>query len=215
MDGQKATDDVEVQKRLEKILKEVNESYKEQLESSFKVTAEGGLQGLLKTPDKLMEMILKIKLRLYPAKFRFGIGFGEISDPDKMDHGGGSAYHLARQMMNEVRRIQSGKKALHADMQFGHMDRPASLDALNAGVCLMHFIEVGWTDKQRENIEASLFLKLNQSEIALKKNVNQSTVHRSLTAAGFYEYERAYLEFQRQLNRMGQDVQAVSNLSID
>ena len=203
MDSKEAIDYIEMQKKLKKIIKEVNERYEEQLQSGFKVTTEGGIQGLLKSPDKLLEILLKIKFKLYPVKLRFGIGFGDVLEPMQIGSEEGSAYHLARQMISEVKRMQLGKKALHADMQFGHVDRPPSLDALNAGVCLMHFIEIGWTDKQRENIFDSLFLGLNQSEIALKKKVHQSTVHRSLTAAGFYEYERAFLEFQRHLNEIG------------
>ena len=206
VESKETIDYLEAQKNLKKIVKEVNELYEEQLEKGFKVTTEGGIQGLLKSPENLLEILLKIKFKLYPVKLRFGIGFGGVTEPEKADADEGSAYHLARQMISEVKRMQSGKKALHADMQFGHVDRPPSLDALNAGVCLMHFIEVGWTSKQRENISDSLFLKLNQSEIAIKKKVHQSTVHRSLTAAGFYEYERAFLEFQRHINEIGKQV---------
>lgn len=197
----------EIQKKLKKIIKDVNEFYEEQIQNGFTVTTEGGIQGLLKSPEKLLEILLKVKFKLHPVKLRFGIGFGEVGETEKMGAGEGSANHLARQMISEVKRMQLGKKALHADMQFGHVDRPSSLDALNAGVCLMHFIEVGWTDKQRENIFDSLFLRLNQSEIALKKKVHQSTVHRSLTAAGFYEYERAFLEFQRHLDGLSRQAE--------
>ena len=205
VDSKEAMDSLEVQKLFKKTLSEINEEYQDQLKSNFKGSVADGLDGLLRTPEKVLEILLKIKLRLYPMKFRFGIGFGGVSDSERESSGDESAYHLARLMISEVKRMQSGKKALHADMQFGHVDRPPSLDALNAGVCLMHFIEVGWSEKQRENIQDSLFLKLNQSQIALKRNVNQSTVHRSLTSAGFYEYERAYLEFQRYLNQIGQN----------
>lgn len=206
VESKEAVDELEMQKNLKKIVRHINELYEEQLQRGFNVSAKGEIVGLLKSPENLLEILLKIKFKLYPVKLRFGIGFGDVTEPEKRGADEGAAYHIARQMISEVKRMQLGKKALLADMQFGHVDRPSSLDALNAGVCLMHFIEVGWTDKQRENIFDSLFLKLNQSEIALKKKVHQSTVHRSLTAAGFYEYERAFLEFQRHLNEIGRKV---------
>lgn len=190
---------------LRQVLQEINKTYQDQMASDFSLTLGDEFQGVLKAPEKILEILFQIKFRLHPLKIRFGVGFGQIStaiDPAQSIGADGPAYYVARQMISEVKRIQSGKKALHVDMQFGHAERTGCLDALNAGLCLMHFIESGWTNKQRENIKDSLFSDLNQSQLALKKGLNQSTIHRSLTSAGYYEYERAYREFQLQLNRI-------------
>lgn len=194
----------DAQKKLKAVLTEINEVYQTQLASRFSVTLGDEFQGLLNSSENILKLLFAIKFKLHPIKVRFGIGFGEIVteiDPLESIGADGPAYHAARKSINEVKRTESGKKALACDMMFGGKDQDECLESVNSGLCLIRFMEVHWSDKQRENIYDSLFNDLNQSEIARKKGLNQSTVHRSLSSAGYYEFEKAFKDFQRLLNR--------------
>lgn len=199
----------DVQKRLKGLLREINQGYGQELASCFSVTLGDEFQGLLKKPEKLLEILFLIKFRLYPVKARFGVGFGDITtdiDPRQSIGADGPAYHAARNMINEVKRQEGGKKALKGDIRLGRSVPDECLDALSAGLALMHHLETGWTDKQRENISDSLLKGLNQSEIAQERGLYQSTIHRSLVSAGYYEFEGAFHDFQRLLNRQWREL---------
>lgn len=194
----------DAQVKLKAVLQEINEDYQEQLASRFSVTLGDEFQGLLKSPENILKLLFELKYRLAPLKVRFGIGFGEIlTDIDPLESIGadGPAYHAARKMINEVKRTESGKKSLACDILFGHKDQDECLDALNSGLCLIRFMESHWSQKQLDNIYDSFYRGLNQSEIARARGLNQSTVHRSLSSAGYYEFEKALRDFQRLLDR--------------
>ena len=199
----------DAQNKLKAILNEINETYKDQLASRFSVTLGDEFQGLLNSSENILKLLFELKYRLYPIKVRFGIGFGDILtqiNPLESIGADGPAYHAARKMINEVKRTESGKKSLVCDIMFGVKDQDECLEALNSGLCLIHFMETHWSDKQRDNIYDSLYHNLNQSEIARKRGLNQSTVHRSLSSAGYYEYEKAIRDFQRLLDRKWRDL---------
>ncbi len=190
-----------VQEELRALLNEINGEYQDELASRFSLTLGDEFQGVLKGPDRLLMLLVRIKLRLWPITVRFGVGLGEITtriDPAASIGADGPAYHMARAMITEVKRAQTGKKALRLDTAIGQAG-VGPLRAINAGLCLLHFMETDWTVRQREHIRDSLLGGLNQSEIALRRGVNQSTIQRSLGSAGYYEYEMALAQFQQEL----------------
>lgn len=193
----------DVQNQLKKILVEINETYEDELASSFIITLGDEFQGLLQAPGSLLRILFEIKEELYPVKVRFGVGLGKITteiDPSQSLGADGPAYHAARAMINEVKREEKGKRARTTDIMVGRTVQDEALTAVNAGLTLMHFMEESWTDKQRENISDSILRGLNQSEIAEMRGLYQSTIHRSLVSAGFYEYEQAFRDFQLLIN---------------
>lgn len=199
----------DVQNQLKSVLADLNETYREELASRFTITLGDEFQGLLKAPQQLLRILFEIKYRLYPVRVRFGVGFGEITteiDPSQSLGADGPAYHAARSMIGEVKREEKGKRARATDILLGRPVMDEVLTAVNAGLTLMHFMEEGWTDKQRENIRDSLLKGLNQSEIAEQRGLYQSTIHRSLVSAGFYEYEQAFRDFQLLINRVWRDL---------
>ncbi len=194
----------EAQKKLNEVLEAINEKYGESLASRFSITLGDEFQGLLNSSEQLFRLLFEIKYQLFPLKVRFGVGLGDITtaiDPLESIGADGPAYHAARKMISEVKRTESGKKSLICDLMVGVKEQDECLEAVNSGLCLLHFMEAHWSDKQRENIYDSLFNGLNQSEIARRRGLNQSTVHRSLSSAGYYEYEKALKDFQRLLDR--------------
>lgn len=200
----------DVQKHLKSVLKDINETYQEELASSFTITLGDEFQGLLKVPQPLLRILFEIKDNLYPVKVRFGVGLGEITtdiDPSQSLGADGPAYHAARSMISEVKREEKGKRARATDIMLGRSGKDECLTAVNAGLTLMRFMEESWTDKQRENISDSILKGLNQSEIAEMRGLYQSTIHRSLVSAGFYEYEQAFQDFQLLINSVWRDLE--------
>ncbi len=199
----------DVQKQLKVALEDISETYQDQLASSFTITLGDEFQGLLKEPQMLLRILFEIKSRIHPVKVRFGVGLGEITteiDPLQSIGADGPAYHVARSMIGEVKREETGKHSRATDIMLGRSLKDERLTAVNAGLTLMHFMEVGWTDKQRDNIIDSLLKGLNQSEIADQRGLYQSTIHRSLVSAGFYEYEQAFRDFQLLINSIWRDL---------
>lgn len=198
-----------VQKKLVSALDEINELFEAHLASRFSITLGDEFQGVLHSPEQAMAVLFRLKYLLFPVRIRFGVGLGEIStqiNPKESLGADGPAYHAARQMIQEVRRAESGKKSLSCDIRIGAVPEAECLETINAGLCLMHYMETHWTEKQRENIQDSLLSGLNQTEIARRRGLNQSSVHRSLKSAGYYEYEYAYRELQMQLSRIFQEL---------
>lgn len=196
-----------VQEKLRSLLHTINDEYQDDLASRFSLTLGDEFQGVLKRPDRLLKLLVRIKLHLWPITVRFGVGIGEITttiDPAASIGADGPAYHAARAMITEVKRAQTGKKALRLDTAIGQAGAEP-FHALNAGLCLLHFVETDWTTRQREHIGDSLLGGLNQSEIALRRGVNQSTIQRSLDSAGYYEYAMALARFQQELDNRWRD----------
>ncbi len=179
------------QLRFKEILDEVNVIYKNDIASKFTITLGDEFQGLLVTPIKILEIINYIKFRIYPVRSRFGIGIGEINtriDPDESLGADGPAYHRARNMINFIKKNEKSKKTALGDIRIDIGKGSPIIESVNSTLNLLYFIESRWTLKQRNSIMDSYYYGLTQGEIAEKSGLNQSTVHRSLKASGYFEY---------------------------
>lgn len=196
------------QTKLNEVLETINRDYAEDIASKFTITLGDEFQGLLKKPDRLLRIVTEIKWALTPVKARFGIGFGEIQtaiNPEASIGADGPAYHLARQMIQEIRATETGKHAMNCNLMLAWQGGSPVLTAINGGLRLMAFLESDWTEKQRANVMDSYLGGLNQSQIADKRQLNQSTVQRSLVGAGYYEYEFALRTFQNSIDSLWEE----------
>jgi len=187
---------VEIQKKLKKVLEEINNEFDASIASKFTITLGDEFQGLLKLPNNLLDIIEKIKLNLYPIRIRFGIGNGDIiTEINKEASIGadGPAYHNARKMIDEIRKSEKSKMKIDSDIKmlsdadFNCMND----DLINAVFLLSSYIESKWTDRQREVIIDFIKYKDNQRKSADRLGVKQSTVQRLLKNSGFYNYLHA------------------------
>ncbi|MFB0918271.1 MAG: SatD family protein [Clostridiaceae bacterium] len=177
--------------RFKEILDEINVIYKNDIASNFTITLGDEFQGLLVTPVKTLEIINYIKFRIYPVRSRFGVGVGEITtniNPDESLGADGPAYHRARNMINFIKKNEKSKKTAMGDIRFDVGIGSSAIESVNSTLNLLYFIESRWTPKQRKSIMDSYYYGMTQGEIAEKSGLNQSTVHRSLKASGYFEY---------------------------
>ncbi len=57
----------------------INTKYHSVIAAKFTITLGDEFQGLLSSPEVLMDIVDYIKVHLHPIKVRFGIGFGDMS----------------------------------------------------------------------------------------------------------------------------------------
>lgn len=95
-----------MQKKLNKILGEVNELYDSDISAKFIITLGDEFQGLLNKGEHILDMIQYIQKKMYPVKIRFGIGIGEISTEiyhEAAIGADGPAYYAAREVLEKIR----------------------------------------------------------------------------------------------------------------
>lgn len=192
-----------IQNKLEKILHEINLKYSGCIASNFAITLGDEFQGLLRDTGNLMNIIEIIKFELFPVKIRFGVGIGQIyTKIDKNFPLGadGPAYHNARKMIEEIKKLEKRKMRYVADIKIGLDENLTSESLINVSLSLCSFIEEKWTPRQREIIYEFLMYENNQITVAKKFGVSQSTVQRILKSSGFYNYLYARNEISRYLN---------------
>lgn len=190
------------QEELKGILKHVNEEFKDEIASAFVLTLGDEFQGLLKSPQKLFPILWTIAWHNLDLHVRFGVGLGAITteiDPTMSIGADGPAYYAARAMIEEIRERETGKHIVASNLRLAFAEQPEATQLINVTLQFMSFLEKNWTLKQKENVRDSLLLDLNQSELSLRRNVNQSTIQRSLASAGFVEYCQGAQAIKEQL----------------
>lgn len=185
----------ETQKKLEAILKGINQKYGGDIVSKFTITLGDEFQGLLSSGTNVIKIITEIENRLHPVKMRFGIGVGEISTQINHDlaiGADGSSYYEARRAVEYLKQSEKKKQSAVADIRlevFGR--RQDSADLVNTILSLMSALERSWTGRQRQTIWAMLEEPDSQVNVAKRLGVQQSTVQKSLSGSHFYTYRGA------------------------
>ncbi len=192
------------QNRLKQILEHINNKFDKLIASDFMITLGDEFQGLLENPDSVIDIIECIKMKMSPVSIRFGIGIGDINTAIQrnMPFGtDGPAYHRARKMIDELKNAEKSKARSDADVKI--QSEKSSVDRLvNVSLALCSFIEKKWTRKQREAISDYLSFGDSQTQTANRLGVSQSTIQRSLSSSGFYNYLYAKREIQNALKNM-------------
>ena len=179
------------QKKLAEVLEQINMDFSSTIAANFIITLGDEFQGLLTSPQHLLDILSRIKFRLFPVKVRFGIGAGMIETEINREMAigaDGPAYHHARSAINDIKTGEKGKMSTSMDTKIGAELDSAILDLVNSNLCLCTFIESKWTSKQRILIEEDMLSDQSQREIASKFNLAQSSVQRRFKNAGYYDY---------------------------
>lgn len=199
-----------VQMELFKILERVNEKYAEHIEAKFLITIGDEFQGLLNTPEKLLEIVDFIQMRFYPEKLRFGIGFGEITTHinNAMAIGAdGPAYYIARKAIEKVKMNEKGKERPEKNILIYNADNNhvEEYDLINSTLSLCSLIENRWSEKQREVIAKLMELDFSQTELANDMGIAQSSIHRRIDASGYYSYIEARKSLKNYIMKIWED----------
>ena len=193
-DSKKIEDRAGFQKKLGELLAKINTDYACTIAANFIITIGDEFQGLLASPQYILNIIERIKFGLYPVRVRFGIGGGGIETEiiREMAIGAdGPAYHHARKMISEIKTGERGKMSTSTDIKISGCFEPSVHELINSNLSLCSFIESKWTKKQRMLIEDSTLSNKSQREIAAKFGISQSSVQRRLKSAGYYDYIHA------------------------
>ncbi len=189
--SRKINDRYQVQEQLGQVLREINEEFDSDIAAKFLVTLGDEFQGLLKSARPIVRIVEKIMLRMYPVKIRFGIGFGDISTKINREMAigaDGTAYHHARKMVNEIKRLEKGRMSDNTSVMVGAEGKRSVIDLINNTFRLVSFVQEKWTTKQVRLILETIICENNQREVAGRLGVVQSTVQRGLKSSGYYTY---------------------------
>lgn len=195
-DSKKINNRNEVQKKLIKVLDQINEKYNEDISSNFIVTLGDEFQGLLCNGANTMQIIFEIERRMYPVKLRFGVGIGEISTDiiREMSIGAdGPGYYNARTAIEILKNDEKRNQTNPADIRFEITgDNQASTTMINIILSLMTVIKETWTERQREIIWDMMEHQDSQSDVARRLSIKQPTVQKSLSKGKYYAYKDAF-----------------------
>ncbi len=181
----------ELQNKISITLNEINSKYSSVIAANFIITLGDEFQGLMTSPEFIIDAIEKIKYEIYPVNARFGVGIGGIDtaiNKNMAIGADGPAFHYARNMINEIKLNEKGKMSDSTHIKIYAEEKKSIVDLINSNLTLCSFIENKWTKKQRDLIQESIKENRSQRVIAAEYNLAQSSVQRRLKTAGFYDY---------------------------
>ncbi len=158
----------DVMKKLTNVLTDLNEEYKELFVTPFELTIGDEFQGLLKDASNLIEIIYKLRYKMYPINIRFGIGVDEKGSGDK--HGAtGKVWFRARDAVMFLK-LEGKKRKLKAQAPIilNTSDNPVK-DLVNETLNSLYFIEQSWTGEDYQVMR----MTVNQQGFTLKPNIEE------------------------------------------
>lgn len=197
----------EFQAQLVACLERVNRAYRDTLASSFTITLGDEFQALFKSPSSMFQALDEISFTLYPVRIRYGIGLGEITteiNPELSIGADGPAYWNAREAIQTVHRNNDyGRSNIHVISDYPDVALPLVNELLKASA----MIAANWRLTQVEVIRALLEEKLwtakfDQSNLARKLNISDSTLTRRMASSGIKLYLRSRGEAEAALERI-------------
>lgn len=201
--SEQSPDRGQTQRKLIRIAEQINRSYANQLAANFVVSSGDAIQGLLANADSCCEILLDLELGLYPSEIRFGLGIGKVStpiNPSNSNEIDGQVYHLARRMLDQVKRNEASQERVLTNYLLAGADFE-SFQMENALFSLISVLKKRWTERQMEVIKAHLSTGMNRNETVRQLGVDPSTVSRSLMASHFFSYLSAAQALNQAIER--------------
>lgn len=204
----------EIQKRLKNLLDDINKKYHEYIASKFIITLGDEFQGLLKNPDKAIEIISYIEIGLLSVEVRFGIGIGAISTDINYENSSevdGPAYHRAREMISRIECIEKQYTERISNVMISstddkHQSKNYCIDELlNSILSVCTALKSKWTERQKEIILTYLSNGQNQYKTANALSIGQSSVNKALKSAKYYTYKYAMETIEKYLSKFGRE----------
>ena len=207
--SKKLKDRWEVQMNIRAVLDEINRTYHEDIASTFSITLGDEFQGLLKSPHHTLKIVKYIQTKMYPTKFRIGIGLGDVSteiNPESALGADGPAYYAAREMIDALHENENKNKRAEADIQFSiYNEYSFEIEQINTMLALIKEIEDKWKPEQRLTIWDMIENGGSQQDCAERMNTTQSTVGRRLISGNYYLYKRAIDVLDRSIKLLGEE----------
>ena len=197
----------EIQARLAVRLERVNQAYQASLASKFTLTLGDEFQALFQTPSGMLQALDEITFAMYPVRLRFGIGLGEITtmiDPERSIGADGPAYWNAREAIPFVHRNDDyGRSNIHVVSA----NQDETLPLVNELLKSTAMVAASWRLTQVEVIRGLLdeniwTPKFDQSRLARKLKISDSTLTRRMATSGIKLYLRGRGEAESALERI-------------
>ncbi len=160
------------------IVEKVNEAYHSKLAVPFSVSRGDEFQGLLSTPESVVEIIDAFDSRSYLFSFRYGLGWGRVGTAfrprtTEMD---GTCF------LNAYSALERGKKE---DRWVTFSGAPEDHERIiNAYFASIQLIRDGWTTKQKSAVTERRG-RLTQAVTAEMMGIDKSTLSKMLKAAKY------------------------------
>ena len=186
-----------VQVRVFRVLRLLRHRFSNDLLTGFRLTGGDEFQGVLRKPDKVMD-VFKLVRRFLGVDFYCGVGIGGIATPirERSVEMDGSAFHRSKEAMSRAKRertelvIVTQNKGIERDM--------------NTVIQLILHTSHRWTAKQREVIA---FLEdhpnATQTEAARHFRVSKQAISNTLSRAGWDQVRKGYALLEIWLERLG------------
>lgn len=207
-DSKKIENRGQVQRKLDCVLKQMNEQYQDDIAANFIITLGDEFQGLLRRKEHLIDMIKCIQRVMYPVRLRFGIGLGEIRTDifcEAAIGADGPAYYAAREAIEDLRNQEKKLRRKAADVKMSiYGTEKFEIEEINTMLAMIKLIEDGWSEKQRLTIWDMEQNGGSQKECAERMNTTQSTVARRLAEGNYLIYEHARKTVDEAVKRLGE-----------
>lgn len=187
----------EMQYKTDEILTKINKEYKNDIAFDFKLTLGDEFQGLIKNAEVVLEILDKIEYSANPLDLRFGIGIGPIYSAIHKKSGNrpdGPAFWNAGFAIQQMKKNKSySRPKILFETEDNERNRNEWIDVINESLNLCDFIERGWTDKQKNIIQESIYrygydTKIPQKELADLFEISVPAVNVHLKRSGYYNY---------------------------
>ncbi len=170
----------ELQRKIKKVLLEINQNHSEEILAEFMITLGDEFQGLVKDIGKSYDVFSEIQTKLHPVGVHCGIGIGDIETAisDKVTEMDGTAFHRSRKALVLAKESKAEVLINSGDPSFD--------ETINIIVDLLSTIKKRWTKRQREVIKyyrSKENLKLE--DVARVFDVTKQSISQILDAANW------------------------------
>ncbi len=188
-----AKDRQELQHKLLSTLKKVNRRNKSLL-SPFTITLGDEFQAVYQNANNLFIDIWTIVTELYPQKFRFAFGVGNLTTQINRKQAigmDGPAFHYARQCIQDLKETSNLFKILGEQLAYPEI--------LNQSLNLISHQIAGW-EKNRFRILAGLYRNESSKEMSTKLGISTVAVYKNINAGALKVIKTLTLEIGKVVN---------------
>ncbi|MEM6605649.1 MAG: SatD family protein [Pseudomonadota bacterium] len=177
VDSRSLTNRAALQHQLLAAIDQLNELVGADLVAPYRLTAGDEVQGLALSSGPVIDAIVSLSDAVAPAQFAWGLGYGELSTDigTEVSYLDGPCFHRSRDSLELARKSGDWFNVR------GLGD--VADEVLSALMNLLGDLRAGWTTTQIAYIREARTLR--QVEVALRFDVDPSTVSRALRSAAF------------------------------
>ena len=191
----------EYQRKLKEVLDQINNKYKDEIQSNFIITLGDEFQGVLNSATHLFDIVELIQFEMDPILIRFGLGIGKIfTDINRLASIGadGPAYHRARNCISIMKESRDDVQNLYLETA-----DPIKDFEINSHLYWVCNNFNNWTQLQRNIIKyKETNPSITQTEIASILKINQSLVSRSLKSSRYDNFVKSKISISQILENI-------------